>query len=83
MQLSPASSSSLSAEADLLPPITFADFEAALEELAMERQHKAMIPFLVSALKKQAPFLTGRTIMFEILCSAICLADLPLKPRAN
>ena len=25
----------------------------------------------------QAPFLNGRMLMFEILCSAACLADLP------
>ena len=68
--------------AEYLPPMTYADFEAALQLVASDRQHRVMVPFLVSGLRKQAPFMNGQAMMLEILCSAACLADLPMKPRS-
>ena len=65
---------------ELMPPMTYADFQQALELVASGRKHRNMIPFLVSALQQQAPFLTGQMLMFEILCSASCLSDLPKQP---
>ena len=65
---------------ETLPTMTFRDFQEALELVASGREHRRMVPFLVSALQQQAPFLNGRMLMFEILCSAACLADLPRKP---
>ncbi len=65
---------------DLMPPMTYGDFQKALELVASGRTHRNMIPFLVSALQQQAPFLSGQMLMFEILCSASCLSDLPKKP---
>jgi len=62
---------------DLLPPMTYRDFLAALERVASGRRHQKMAPFLVSALQQQAPFLTGEMLMFEILCSGSCMADQP------
>jgi hypothetical protein len=35
-----------------------------------------MIPYLVSGLREQAPYLTGQMTMFEIVRSANCLADI-------
>ncbi len=64
---------------DPLPPMTYRDFSQALELVASGRKHRNMVPFLVSALQQQAPFLNGQTLMFEILSSASCLADLPLR----
>jgi hypothetical protein len=63
-----------------MPPLSFRDFQEALELVASGREHRRMVPFLVSALQQQAPFLNGRMLMFEILCSAACLADLPQRP---
>ncbi len=65
---------------ETLPTMTFRDFQEALELVASGREHRRMVPFLVSALQQQAPFLDGQMLMFEILCSAACLADLPRKP---
>ncbi len=65
---------------DLLPPMTYQDFTNALGLVASGKKHKTMVPFLVSALRQQAPFMTGEMLMFEILCSASCLADLPSRP---
>lgn len=65
---------------DLMPPMTYGDFQKALELVASGRTHRNMIPFLVSALQQQAPFLSGQMLMFEILCSASCLSDLPKRP---
>lgn len=65
---------------ETLPQMSFRDFQEALELVASGREHRRMVPFLVSALQQQAPFLNGPMLMFEILCSAACLADLPRKP---
>ncbi len=62
---------------DVLPTMTYADLAAALEQVASNEAHRNMAPYLVSALRRQAPFLTGRMVLFEILRSAICLADIP------
>lgn len=62
---------------DLMPPMTYRDFQAALERIASGRRHRNMAPFLVSALQQQAPFLNGEAMMFEILCSGSCMADQP------
>lgn len=76
--MSPATANTTTAAADtLMPPMTFGDFENALRLVAAGRRHTLMVPFLVSALSKQAPFLNGEALMVEILSSAVCLADLP------
>ncbi len=81
---SPAQKKTLTPKpSDLLPPMTYADFEAALLALASGRQHRNLVPFLVSALRKQAPYLNGQALMFEILASGSCLADLPMAPAKH
>nr|WP_315050446.1 hypothetical protein [uncultured Brevundimonas sp.] len=76
----PAAASIQAAENQTTMP--YAHVEAALPLVASDRQHRVMVPFLVSGLRKQAPFMNGQAMMLEILCSAACLADLPMKPRA-
>lgn len=63
---------------ELLPPLTYRDLSLGLESIAQAR-NLGMVPYLVSALREQAPFLTGQMVLFEILRSANCLADEPLK----
>ena len=58
-----------------LPTMTYRDLIAGLESEASGDRHRAMIPFLISALQEQAPFLTGQLAVFEILRSGNCLAD--------
>ena len=55
--------------------LTYRDLSAALGQIASGPDHRAMIPYLVSALHEQAPYLTGQMTMLEILRSANCLAD--------
>lgn len=64
---------------DLLPQLTYRDLWQGLESIA-QAENREMVPYLVSALREQAPFLTGQMVLFEILRSANCLADEPLKP---
>lgn len=63
---------------DLLPPMSYRDLATALEQVAASEIHKDMVPHLVSALRRQAPFLTGQMALFEILRSGNCLADVPV-----
>lgn len=58
-----------------LPPMTYGDLHDALQLVAAREEHRAMIPYLVSALRQQAPFLTGQLTLFEILRTANCMAD--------
>ena len=58
-----------------LPSMTYRDLSEALMQVASGPAHRAMVPYLISALQEQSPFLTGRLVMFEILRSANCLAD--------
>ena len=64
---------------DAMPGLTYRDLSVALGLIASGPDHRAMIPFLVSALREQAPYLTGQMTMFEILRSANCLADIAVK----
>ncbi|WP_428152722.1 hypothetical protein [Brevundimonas sp.] len=59
----------------LLPTMTYRDLELALGQVSVGDRHRRMIPYLVSALQEQSKFLTGQMVMFEILRSANCLAD--------
>lgn len=59
----------------LLPAMTYRDLELALGQVTIGDRHRRMIPYLVSALQEQSKFLTGQLVMFEILRSANCLAD--------
>ncbi|MBB5746170.1 hypothetical protein [Brevundimonas variabilis] len=61
---------------DAMPGLTYRDLSVALGLIASGPDHRAMIPYLVSALREQAPYLTGQMTMFEILRSANCLADI-------
>jgi len=63
---------------DPLPAMTYRELFESLEMVA-QGGNRAMVPYLVSALREQAPFLTARMVLFEILRSANCLADQPLK----
>ena len=58
-----------------LPAMTYRDLELALGQVTVGDRHRRMIPYLVSALQEQSRFLTGQLVMFEILRSANCLAD--------
>lgn len=60
---------------DTLPAMTYQDLSLALEMVAAGADHLSLIPHLVSGLRQQAPFLTGRMVMFEILRAANCLAE--------
>jgi|GEM_PF-6365426 len=59
----------------LLPAMSYRDLELALHQVTVGDRHRRMIPYLVSALQEQSPFLTAQLVMFEILRSANCLAD--------
>ena len=61
---------------EAMPGLTYRDVSVALGLIASGPDHRAMIPYLVSALREQAPYLTGQMTMFEILRSANCLADI-------
>ena len=61
---------------DVMPSLTYRDLTTALGLIASGPDHRAMIPYLVSALREQAPYLTGQMTMFEIVRSANCLADI-------
>ncbi len=63
---------------DPLPTMTYRELSESLARVA-QKQNRIMVPYLVSALREQAPFLTGQMVLFEILRSANCLADEPLK----
>ena len=63
---------------DPIPAMTYRELFESLEMVA-QGGNRAMVPYLVSALREQAPFLTARMVLFEILRSANCLADQPLK----
>lgn len=65
-----------------MPIMTYRDLTVALGMVVNGSQHEAMIPYLVSALREQAPYLTGQLTMFEIVRSANCLADIgpPIAP---
>lgn len=65
---------------DALPKMTYRDLIVGLELVASGDQHRAMIPYFVSALQEQAPFLSGQLAVFEILRSANCLADVGPTP---
>ncbi len=60
---------------EFLPPMTYGDLNDALHLVTSRDEHRLMVPYLVSALRQQAPFLTGQMAMFEILRTANCLAD--------
>lgn len=64
-----------------LPAMTYGDLATALEQISASETHRTMVPYLVSALRRQAPYLTGQLAMFEILRSANCLADIPILSR--
>ena len=68
---------------DTLPTMTYRDLLEALSMIASGPRHRSMAPYLVSALKQQGPYLTGRLVMFEILRSANCLADVGPSPRLD
>ena len=59
-----------------MPGLTYRDLSVALGLIASGPDHRAMIPYLVSALHEQAPFLNGQMTLFEILRAANCLADI-------
>lgn len=61
---------------DAMPSLTYRDLTVALGLIASGPDHRAMIPYLVSGLREQAPYLTGQMTMFEIVRSANCLADI-------
>ena len=61
---------------DAIPSLTYRDLTVALGLIASGPDHRAMIPYLVSGLREQAPYLTGQMTMFEIVRSANCLADI-------
>lgn len=63
---------------DVMPTLTYRDLTVALGLIASGPDHRAMIPYLVSALREQAPYLTGQMTMFEIVRSANCLADISM-----
>lgn len=61
-----------------LPPMTYRDLAEALEQVSANETHLKMVPYLVSGLHRQSPFLTGQMAIFEILRAGNCLADDPL-----
>lgn len=56
------------------------DLETQLMELADGPSQKEMIPFLVSGIKKQKPFLTPDMLLREILSVTACIADARFPP---
>ncbi len=62
---------------ELLPAMTYRELMQSLE-MVVQRPNRSMIPYLVSALREQAPFLNGQMVLFEIMRSAHCLADEPM-----
>ena len=46
-----------------------------LERLAPAETQRAMIPYLVSSLQKQAPFMNGELLLREIVSTVACVSD--------
>lgn len=66
-----------------LPPMTYRNLFWALEQVATEKTHQALIPHLVSGLWRHSPFLTGQMLMFEIVRTGNCVADVALPTRPD
>jgi hypothetical protein len=57
--------------------LTFSWDQLALEldQLAPGETQRVMIPYLVSSLQKQAPFLNGEMLLKEIVSTVACVSD--------
>lgn len=57
------------------PPFTWGELEEALTSIAASPRQREMTPALVSATRKQAPFLPRSQVLREILSLAWVIAD--------
>jgi len=57
------------------PGFTWAELEEALSSIAASERQREMTPALVSATRKQAPFLPRSQVLREILSLAWVIAD--------
>jgi hypothetical protein len=62
---------------------TWEALERQLHELALSAPQKALVPTLVSATRKQAPFKPSDLVLREVLCIASVLMDETFHPRAE
>jgi len=58
-----------------MPSFTWAELEEALTSIAASERQREMTPALVSATRKQAPFLPRSQVLREILSLAWVIAD--------
>ena len=67
-------------ETTLTMTFSWSDLERQLNRLADSAAQKEMIPYLVSGIRKQKPFLTHELLLQEILSVAACMADSRFPP---
>lgn len=65
----------------LVPAFSWTELESRLTELAPTRTKKAMVPALVSAVRKQSWALPSTQVLDEILALAWVLNDETFKPE--
>ena len=70
-------------ETTLTMTFSWSDLERQLNRLADGPAQKEMIPYLVSGIRKQRPFLTHELLLQEILSVAACMADSRFPPPAG
>lgn len=70
-------------ETQLTMTFSWNDLERQLCRLADGPAQKEMIPYLVSGIRKQRPFLTHELLLQEILSVAACMADSRFPPPAD
>lgn len=65
---------------EAIPSLTWDQLERQLVDLAATPQQAAMVPHLVSATRKLAPFKPSEMVLREILCMTWVLLDENFKP---
>jgi len=59
----------------LMPAFSWAELEEALTSIAASPRQRDMTPDLISATRKQAPFMPPSQVLREVLCLAWVIAD--------
>ena len=67
-------------ETTLTMTFTWSDLERQLYRLADAPAQREMIPYLVSGIRKQRPFLTNELLLQEMLSVAACMGDSRFPP---
>ncbi len=70
-------------ETTLTMTFTWSDLERQLYRLADAPAQREMIPYLVSGIRKQRPFLTNELLLQEMLSVAACMGDSRFPPPSD